>query len=345
MWRRSLRRPGSGGRCWPSQASRLWPPFQARVVKPRISTLTWQRSRVRASTSAEIAAIEIGRPRIEPELSSSSVTTVSRNSVSRSRLEGERRHRVGDDAGEAAGVERALLEVEVPGAVLLRLQAALQPVGEAGDRALQAARAAGRDRRAGARARRGRRGPRRRSPRRTWSRRPCSRGRPRNAAAAGGARAPRSPRRRAPRRCRCRRRPPARPACPAGRSAGRTGASSGGAVLLRSRLSASPPELLRLRRRLVVLLLLAPRPRRPGRRRAGRRSRGPRSPAARSGRRPAGRRARRRGRRSVPPAWLSRKPRQSSMTFCAPCRQLPPGGEVAHEVAGGLRERRAAGVG
>ena len=32
------------------------------------------------------AAIEIGRPRIEPELSISSVTTVSRNSVSRSTL-------------------------------------------------------------------------------------------------------------------------------------------------------------------------------------------------------------------------------------------------------------------
>ena len=63
-----------------------WPPFHARVVKPRISTLTLQRSSVRARTSAQIAAIEIGRPRIEPELSSSSVTTVSRNSVSFSTL-------------------------------------------------------------------------------------------------------------------------------------------------------------------------------------------------------------------------------------------------------------------
>jgi hypothetical protein len=51
------------------------------VVKPRISTLTPQRSSVRASTSAQIAAM-IGRPRIEPELSSSRVTQVSRNSVS-----------------------------------------------------------------------------------------------------------------------------------------------------------------------------------------------------------------------------------------------------------------------
>jgi cobaltochelatase CobT len=40
-----------------SQASRACPPFQARVVKPRISTFTLQRSSVRASTSAQIAAI------------------------------------------------------------------------------------------------------------------------------------------------------------------------------------------------------------------------------------------------------------------------------------------------
>ena len=62
------------------------PPFQARVVKPRISVFTPQRSSVRAMMSALIAAIEIGRPRIEPELSISSVTTVSLNSVSRSIL-------------------------------------------------------------------------------------------------------------------------------------------------------------------------------------------------------------------------------------------------------------------
>jgi hypothetical protein len=63
-------------------ASRDCPPFQARVVKPRISTLTPQRSSVRARMSAQVAATVIGRPRIEPELSISSVTTVSRNSVS-----------------------------------------------------------------------------------------------------------------------------------------------------------------------------------------------------------------------------------------------------------------------
>ena len=65
-----------------SHASRDCPPFQARVVKPRISTLTPQRSSVRARISAQVAATVIGRPRIEPELSSSNVTTVSRNVAS-----------------------------------------------------------------------------------------------------------------------------------------------------------------------------------------------------------------------------------------------------------------------
>ena len=48
-------------------------------------------------------------------------------------------HRVDDDAGEPRRVERALLEVEIPGAVLLRQQLALQPVGEARHGALQVA--------------------------------------------------------------------------------------------------------------------------------------------------------------------------------------------------------------
>ena len=46
-------------------------------------------------------------------------------------------HRVGDDARQARRVERALVEVEFPGAVLLRHQPALQAVGELADHALQ----------------------------------------------------------------------------------------------------------------------------------------------------------------------------------------------------------------
>ena len=86
MWRRSFRRPGEEGRPAASHDSRLCPPFHARVVNPNISVFTPQRSSVRAMMSALIAAMEMGRPRIEPELSISNVTTVSRNSVSRSIL-------------------------------------------------------------------------------------------------------------------------------------------------------------------------------------------------------------------------------------------------------------------
>src|ERR671923_8666 len=63
MWRRSLSLPGLGGLPAASQASRDWPPFQARVVKPKISTLTPQRSSVRARMSAQVAATVIGQPR------------------------------------------------------------------------------------------------------------------------------------------------------------------------------------------------------------------------------------------------------------------------------------------
>ena len=120
-----------------SQASRDWPPFQARVVKPRISTLTPQRSSVRARISAQVAATVIGRPRIEPELSSRSVTTVSRKLVSFSRLNDKRVQRIDDDAREPRRIEQTLLQVEFPGPVLLRHQPALQPVGEPRHDALQ----------------------------------------------------------------------------------------------------------------------------------------------------------------------------------------------------------------
>ena len=48
-------------------------------------------------------------------------------------------HGVGDDAGEPRGIKRALVEVELPRAVLLCHQAALQAVGELADHALQVA--------------------------------------------------------------------------------------------------------------------------------------------------------------------------------------------------------------
>ena len=44
---------------------------------------------------------------------------------------------IGDDARQPRRIENAFLEIELPGAVLLRHQAALQPVGEPRDDALQ----------------------------------------------------------------------------------------------------------------------------------------------------------------------------------------------------------------
>ena len=81
MWRRSLRRPGFAGLPALIHSSRDWPPRHARVVKPRISTRTEQRSSVRPRMSPHTAAMVIERPRMDPELSISIVTTVSRNSV------------------------------------------------------------------------------------------------------------------------------------------------------------------------------------------------------------------------------------------------------------------------
>ena len=82
MWRRSFSRPAFGRLPSVSHRSRDCPPFQARVVNPRISTFTPHRSSVRARMSALIAATTMGRPRMEPELSMSRLTTVSRKPVS-----------------------------------------------------------------------------------------------------------------------------------------------------------------------------------------------------------------------------------------------------------------------
>ena len=135
-------------------------------------------------------------------------------------LEGQRRGRVDDDARQARRIEHAFLEIEIPGAVLLRHQAALQPVGEARRRRPDRWRAACRDRRAGGRAPpASHRSSARRRSRRTGSRRPCSRAR--------GA------------RCRGDRRPP------------------GLAGLARRRRSRSPPACRRTAIGLLRLALLA----------------------------------------------------------------------------------------
>ena len=75
-------RPGFCGLPFCIHFSLAVPPFHCLVVKPSISTFTPHRSKVLAKISALIAAIVIGRPRIDPELSISKETTVSLNSVS-----------------------------------------------------------------------------------------------------------------------------------------------------------------------------------------------------------------------------------------------------------------------
>ena len=60
-----------------NHSSLLFPPFQFNVVNPNTSTFTEHLSNVRDKMSAQIAAIEIGLPRIDPELSINKVTTVS----------------------------------------------------------------------------------------------------------------------------------------------------------------------------------------------------------------------------------------------------------------------------
>jgi hypothetical protein len=84
-----------------------------------------------------MAAIEIGRPRIDPELSISKVTTVSRKVRFALDLVGQGVRRIDDHTGEPRRVEQSLLLVEVPAPRLLRHQPALEAVGELRDGALK----------------------------------------------------------------------------------------------------------------------------------------------------------------------------------------------------------------
>ena len=130
MWRMSLTRPGLAGRPASSQASRLLPPFQARVVKPEDLDL-------------DAAALERAREDIAADRRDGDRPAAHRAGIVDQQrhhgvaeigvaldLEAQRLQRVGDDAGQPRRVEQALFEVEFPAAVLLRHQPALQLVGE-----------------------------------------------------------------------------------------------------------------------------------------------------------------------------------------------------------------------
>ena len=114
------------------------PPFQARVVKPRISVLHAAALERARRISADMAASVIGRPRIEPELSSKSVTTVRGNRMDFSRFhdresEGDKIMRVSRPVSS-----NAFFEIELPTARLLRQESPLQTVGKAHDKPLRA---------------------------------------------------------------------------------------------------------------------------------------------------------------------------------------------------------------
>ena len=81
----------------------------------------------------EQAATMIGRPRIDPELSRRRVTRVSRKFVSRSRLKVSGWNRSVTTRESLSRVQNALVEIEVPRAVLLCEQAALQAICKPAD--------------------------------------------------------------------------------------------------------------------------------------------------------------------------------------------------------------------
>src|SRR5215211_6837218 len=98
MWRRSLRRPGFAGFADCSHSSRDCPPFQALVVKPRISTFTPQR------TSEDVGAGRRDRDRPPPHRARI-IEEERHDRVAEVRvlllLEGERLEWIDDDPGEA----------------------------------------------------------------------------------------------------------------------------------------------------------------------------------------------------------------------------------------------------
>ena len=100
--------------------------------------MTPQRSRVRARMSAHIAATAIGRPRIEPELSISSDTTVSRNSVSFSSLYDSGCSGLTTTRVRRAVSSRPSSRSNSQERVSLGHEPALQAIGHAPDHALEA---------------------------------------------------------------------------------------------------------------------------------------------------------------------------------------------------------------
>ena len=83
--------------------------------------------------SAQVAATVIGRPRMEPELSSKQRDHRVAEVHVLLALEGQGLLRVDDDARQARRVEHPFFEIELPGTALLRHEAPLQAIGEPPD--------------------------------------------------------------------------------------------------------------------------------------------------------------------------------------------------------------------
>ena len=137
MWRRSLRRPGLAG----------LPALQPRLA--RLTALPGPRGEAE-DLDLDAAALQRARQDVGAGRRDGDRPAAHRAGIVEQQrhdgvaeigvllaLEGERLERIDDDARQARRIEHALLEVELPGAVLLRHQAALQPVGEPADDALE----------------------------------------------------------------------------------------------------------------------------------------------------------------------------------------------------------------
>ena len=102
-------------------------------MNPSTSQRTPQRSSTRAKISTVSAAICIGRPRIDPEWSISSVTDGARKRRFALLLERPRGAAAGDERRQPRRVEQPFVEIEPPLAHLPRHQHAHQPLGQPRD--------------------------------------------------------------------------------------------------------------------------------------------------------------------------------------------------------------------
>ena len=128
MWRRSLSRPGAGGLPTASHSSRdltALPGLRREAQNLDLHTTAFECPRQDiGAASGDHDRPAAHRTRIIEKQRHDGVAEI-RFALA---FIGERAGRIGDDAGEARRIEHAFLEIEIPAAVLLRQQPALQLV-------------------------------------------------------------------------------------------------------------------------------------------------------------------------------------------------------------------------